>query len=96
MTQDRPDTDVRALIENIVRALVDRPETVWVTETVGQHTTVFEVWSDDSRTLRQAIGRDGVYAEAIRTLIAAIGGKHRRRYILEAISAKGESASGRA
>lgn len=86
MAQDQsPDTDVRALIEEIVRALVDRPETVRVSETVGRHSTVFEVVSEDGGSIRQVIGRGGVYAKAIRTLLDAIGGKHRRRYILEVI-----------
>lgn len=86
MTQDQPpDTDVRALVERIVRALVDRPDSVRVVATVAQHVTVLEVQADDPGVIGQAVGRRGIYAHAIRTLLAAIGGKHRRRYILEVI-----------
>lgn len=86
MTQDHPpDTDVRALVERIVRALVDRPDSIRVVATEGQHATVLEVLADDPGVIGQAVGRHGIYAEAIRTLLSAIGGKHRRRYILEDI-----------
>lgn len=80
-----PGTDVRALVEQIVRALVDRPERIRVREVVGAHATILEVVSDDPTQIPQAIGRGGAYAEAIRTLLTAIGGKHRRRYVLELI-----------
>lgn len=78
-------TDVRELVEKIVRALVDHPEMVWVDEIVGCHTTVLVVRSDDPEAARQMIGRDGMYAWAIRRILIAISGKHHRSYLLEEI-----------
>jgi uncharacterized protein len=76
--------EVRVLVEEIVKAIVDHPEDVVVSEVEGSHSTVLElkVARDD---VGKVIGKKGVHADAIRRLVHAIGGKQKRRYILEII-----------
>ncbi len=68
----------------IVKALVDRPDDVRVTEIKGTHASLIElrVAKED---LGKVIGRRGAHAEAIRTIVAAAGGREDKRYILEII-----------
>jgi len=76
--------EVRVLVEEIVKAIVDNPDDVVVSEVEGSHSTVLElkVARDD---VGKVIGKKGVHADAIRRLVHAIGGKQKRRYILEII-----------
>ena len=78
------DDAMKQLIEDIVKALVDRPEEVQIKEVVGDHAHVLElrVSKDD---LGKVIGKGGAHASAIRTLMAAASGKEKKRYILEII-----------
>lgn len=73
---------MKELIEAIARALVDNPEGVEVQAVEGAHVTVFvlRVLPDD---LGKVIGRGGRLAEAMRTIVGAVGTKNRKRYILE-------------
>lgn len=75
---------MKLLVETIVKALVDRPEEVEVTEVQGQHSCVIElvVARED---LGKVIGKRGVHAQAMRTIITAAGGKKKKRYILEIV-----------
>lgn len=76
--------DVRELVEEIVKAIVDHPEDVVCTEVEGTHSCVLElqVARDD---VGKVIGKKGVHADAIRRLVHAIGGKKKKRYVLEII-----------
>ena len=73
---------MKALIEAIVRALVDKPEEVQIKEVVGEHAHVLElrVAKED---LGKVIGKGGAHASAIRTIMAAASGTEKKRYILE-------------
>ncbi len=75
---------MKALIEQIVRALVDKPDEVEIKEVHGDHAHVLElrVAKED---LGKVIGKGGAHASAIRTLMAAASGKEKKRYILEII-----------
>jgi len=75
---------MKPLIEDIVRALVDKPDEVYINEVLGEHAHVLEltVAKDD---LGKVIGKGGAHASAIRTLMAAASGKEKKRYILEII-----------
>ena len=75
---------MKLLIEDIVRALVDKPDEVYINEVLGEHAHVLEltVAKDD---LGKVIGKGGAHASAIRTLMAAASGKEKKRYILEII-----------
>ncbi len=76
------EVDIKGLIEQIVRALVDHPEQVKVHEIEGTHSVVLElsVAPDD---VGKVIGKKGIHADAIRRLVHAIGGKTKKRYVLE-------------
>lgn len=82
--EEQQSMEVRELVEEIVKALVDKPEEVVCSEVRGTHSCVLEirVARDD---VGKVIGRQGVHADAIRRLVHAIGGKRKCRYILEII-----------
>ncbi len=75
---------MRELVETIVKALVDRPEEVVITEVSGNHASVLEL-QVAKEDLGKVIGKGGAHASAIRALLAAASGKENRRYILEII-----------
>ncbi len=82
--EETPVLGVRALVEAIVRALVDTPEAVVVREVAGTHSAVIEVELDKS-DIGKVIGRKGIHADAIRRIVHAAGGKVKKRYVLEII-----------
>lgn len=73
---------VKQLVEDIAKALVDRPEKVQVREIEGEQTTVLElrVATED---LGKVIGKQGKTARAIRTILGGAGVKVRKRFVLE-------------
>jgi predicted RNA-binding protein YlqC (UPF0109 family) len=74
--------EVRALIEEISKALVDIPEEVDVREVQGEQVTVLKLKVAPS-DLGKVIGKQGRTARAIRTLLGATGIKLNRRFTLE-------------
>jgi predicted RNA-binding protein YlqC (UPF0109 family) len=82
----RSDTEAGAqmkeLVEEIAKALVDHPEGVRVDAVESSQVTVLElrVHPED---LGKVIGRQGRTAKAIRTLLGAAGMKLRKRFTLE-------------
>jgi len=70
------------LVEYIVKALVDNPDQVSISEIEGEKTTVVElrVAQED---LGKVIGRQGRTARAIRTLMTAAATKNKKRAVLE-------------
>jgi predicted RNA-binding protein YlqC (UPF0109 family) len=77
-----PSGDVRALIEQIAKALVDEPDQVSVSPVEEGQTTVLEleVAPDD---LGRVIGRQGRVARAMRALVSAAGMRLDKRFELE-------------
>jgi len=76
------EVDIKGLIEQIVRALVDHPDQVKVDEIEGTHSVVLEL-SVAPEDVGKVIGKKGIHADAIRRLVHAIGGKTKKRYVLE-------------
>jgi predicted RNA-binding protein YlqC (UPF0109 family) len=74
--------DMRTLVEEIAKALVDEPQQVEVKAVDQGETTVLElkVSGDD---VGKVIGKQGRTARSIRTLLAAASMKYRKRYTLE-------------
>jgi hypothetical protein len=72
------------LITHIAQSLVDRPENVLVQSIQSDHTRVLElrVAKED---VGKIIGKQGRTAQAIRTLIAAVSSKTKKRMVLEII-----------
>jgi predicted RNA-binding protein YlqC (UPF0109 family) len=75
---------MKLLVEMIVKALVDRPEAVEISEIQGNHAHVIEL-TVAKEDLGKVIGKGGAHASAIRTILAAASGKENKRYILEII-----------
>lgn len=75
---------MKDLIAEIVKALVDEPDQVSVTEIEGGHTIVLEVGVAKS-DMGKVIGKKGRNAQALRTIMSAVAGKTRKRYVLEII-----------
>jgi len=76
-----PSGDVRALIEQIAKALVDAPDQVSVNQIDGDP-TVFELTVAPT-DVGKVIGRQGRVARALRCLISATGIRARKRLVLE-------------
>ena len=75
---------MKDLISEIIRALVDQPEEVSVSEIEGSQTTVLEVTVAKS-DMGKVIGKKGRNAQAIRTILSAAAGKRRKHYVLEIV-----------
>jgi predicted RNA-binding protein YlqC (UPF0109 family) len=75
---------MKELIEVMVKALVDAPEEVAVTEKKGEHTCVIEVRVAKGDVGR-VIGKKGRTAEAMRIILTGISTKMRRRCVLEIV-----------
>jgi predicted RNA-binding protein YlqC (UPF0109 family) len=73
---------MKLLIEQMVKALVDKPEDVVVAEVEGERTTVFELRVATS-DLGKVIGKQGKTARAMRTILSASGTKLGKRCVLE-------------
>jgi predicted RNA-binding protein YlqC (UPF0109 family) len=74
--------DMRALIEQIAKALVDEPEQVAVRAVDGEQGTVVELRVSPN-DLGKIIGKQGRTARSLRTILSAAGMKLRKRYTLE-------------
>jgi predicted RNA-binding protein YlqC (UPF0109 family) len=73
---------VKALVEEIAKALVDLPGEVVVNEVAGEQATVFELRVAQG-DLGKVIGKQGRTARSIRTLLGAVCTKLNRRFSLE-------------
>jgi uncharacterized protein len=74
--------DVRALIEQVAKAVVDSPDQVMVeaVEEDGENILELKVAEAD---LGKVIGKSGRTARALRTLLSAAGMKLHKHYTLE-------------
>ncbi len=73
---------LRAVVEVVVRALVDNPDAVRVTETERRGMTVLELTTAPG-DMGKIIGRQGRTAAALRTLVALTAEKHGKRAQLD-------------
>jgi len=73
---------LRAVIEVVIRALVDHPDAVKVTETERRGMSVLELKTAPS-DMGKIIGRQGRTAAALRTLLAVTAEKHGTRAQLD-------------
>lgn len=75
---------MKELLEAIIRSLVDEPEEVYVRAVNGDATTILEL-TVAPNDIGKVVGRQGRMAEALRTLLASVSGRERRRYVLEIV-----------
>lgn len=73
---------MRELVEVIVKALVDDPESVVVTEKEEGRTTVVEVHVADP-DMGKVIGKQGRIAKAIRAVVKAAASKEDRKVVVD-------------
>ena len=76
---------MKEMIEYIVKALVDKPEEVSVTETQGETASIIEV-RVATEDAGKVIGREGRIANALRTLAKAAGAKDKKRINFEIVT----------
>ena len=76
--------ELKTLIEQMAKALVDMPEAVSVNEIEGEQTTVLEL-KVDKTDLGKVIGKQGRTARALRTILNGASTKLRKRSVLEII-----------
>lgn len=76
---------LKALIEYLVRNLVDEPEHVEVTEVPGEEATTYEVRVAQN-DLGKVIGKQGRIANALRTVAKASAMKNKRKVYVEIIA----------
>jgi predicted RNA-binding protein YlqC (UPF0109 family) len=75
---------LKELLETMIRALVDLPDLVRISEIIGEQTTVFELVVDKT-DLGKVIGKQGKTAKALRTILTAASTKLRKRSVLEIV-----------
>lgn len=75
---------LKELVETMVRALVDVPNEVKVSEIAGEQTTVFELVVAKG-DLGKVIGKQGKTAKALRTILTGASTKLRKRSVLEIV-----------
>lgn len=73
---------MKELVEYLVKALVDKPDQVSITQTEGEAVTILEirVANEDAG---KVIGKEGRIANAIRTIVKAAGAKNKKRVTVE-------------
>jgi hypothetical protein len=74
--------DIRMLVEQIAKALVDEPEQVSVQTVEGEQVTVLELRVGPN-DLGKVIGKQGRTARSLRTILGAAGMKLHKRFTLE-------------
>jgi len=79
---NEPGGDMRLLVEEIAKALVDEPAQVQVKALEGEQSTVLELRVAPN-DLGKVIGKQGRTARSIRTILGAASMKLKKRYTLE-------------
>ena len=80
---------MKLFIENLVQAVVDKPEQVLITEEPGEDATIFRI-QVAQEDLGKAIGKQGRIANAMRVLAKASAMKEHRKVYLEVTAAPAE------
>ncbi len=73
---------MKDFIEYIVKALVEHPDQVEVSEVPGSRTTVYELRVGQG-DLGKVIGKNGQTAKSIRTILTAVSARQGKRAVLE-------------
>jgi len=73
---------MRAFLESVVRALVEKPDSARVEVLDGRRATRF-LLHVDPEDRGQVIGKEGLTIRALRTLVEISAHRHRRRFEVE-------------
>jgi predicted RNA-binding protein YlqC (UPF0109 family) len=79
-----PNSNAKAMVEHIARALVDAPQSVVVDQFDDNGEVVFELEVAPT-DIGKVIGRQGSVVKAMRNLVRAVGDKRDRDYALEIV-----------
>ena len=82
MSDAKAGSGVRAVVEVLARALIDRPDEVRVVESQHQQTTLVELFVPPQE-IAKVIGRQGRTAAALRTLASTAGEREGKQVTLE-------------
>jgi len=82
MSEVKTVTGVRAVVEVLAKALVDRPDDVRVVESLHRQTTLVELFVP-AQEIAKVIGRQGRTVAALRTLAASAGEREGKTVTLE-------------
>ena len=75
---------MKDFIEYVIKALVDYPDSVHISEIYGKHNVILEVRCHSS-DMGRVIGRSGKTIGAVRTLLNTIAAKQRLKTMLEVV-----------
>jgi len=73
---------MKQLVEMIVKSLVDFPDKVMITETIGESIVILEISVADE-DIGKVIGKEGRIANAIRTVAKAAAAKNDKKVTVE-------------
>jgi len=76
--------DMRELVEDIAKALVDKPDEVVVNVTEDKGITILKLTVADD-DMGKVIGKQGRIAKAIRTVVRSVANKEKIKVTLEII-----------
>jgi predicted RNA-binding protein YlqC (UPF0109 family) len=76
--------DMRELVEDIAKALVDKPDEVVVNVTEDKGVTILKLTVADD-DMGKVIGKQGRIAKAIRTVVRSVANKEKIKVTLEII-----------
>ncbi|MCW3052318.1 MAG: RNA-binding protein domain [Chthonomonadales bacterium] len=76
---------MQSLIEYLVKALVDEPDQVTITEVSQEEATTYEVRVAPG-DLGKVIGKQGRIANALRTVVKSVAMKDKRKVYVEIIA----------
>lgn len=75
---------MKELLEYIVKALVDHPEEIRITEVDGERTAIFELRCHQN-DIGKVIGKNGKTVGAIRVLLSTAAARQGRRAMVEIV-----------
>ncbi len=75
---------MKILLTSIIKALVDTPSAVKISQIKGAKSTIFEIRCDD-RDVGKVIGKSGKTVGALRTLFNSLASKEGRKAVVEVV-----------
>ncbi len=77
-------TDIKEVVDYLVKQIVDSPNEVEITEKSGEHVIIFEIHAK-KQDFGKILGKQGRNIQAIRTLVNAVSAQAGKRAIIEVI-----------
>ena len=77
-------TAIKDVVEHVTKALVDEPDAVHISETIGRGSILIDLFVAP-KDIGRVIGRKGQHINAMRTLAHVLGAKQGKRVHLEIV-----------